>query len=113
MLFNKRDINALPFTGSTNWQYSGSTIVAKKVSRNQSPHRMISGIQMKWIHIRLKLTLLKVLIKNYDSPLDWVKGLQYLVKLRRRFLGDHALKKNGASEWQILHGLVYTGLERY
>jgi MoaA/NifB/PqqE/SkfB family radical SAM enzyme len=109
MLFNKRDINALPFTGSTNWQYSGSTIVAKKVSRNQSPHRMISGIQMKWIHIRLKLTLLKVLIKNYDSPLDWVKGLQYLVKLRRRFLGDHALKKMARVSGKYYMGLYTPG----
>ncbi len=62
----------------------------------------IAGFRMKLIHIKLKISLIKIAIRCYNNPLDWIKSLHYLVKLRRRFLGDNKLQK-----------LVYSGGKYY
>ncbi|MCH7783918.1 MAG: radical SAM protein [Bacteroidetes bacterium] len=63
---------------------------------------IISGFKQKLVHTRLKISLLKIAIKCYRNPLDWLNALHYLVKLRRRFLGDNKL-----------HKLVYAGGKYY
>ena len=55
--------------------------------------QIISGFRMRLIHTLLKLSLINIAMKCYRNPLDWIKSLRYLVKLRRRFLGDHKLQK--------------------
>ena len=56
-------------------------------------HQIISGLCMRLIHIWLKLSLIRIAMTCYPDPLDWIRSLQYLVRLRRRFLGDHKLQK--------------------
>ena len=56
-------------------------------------HQIISGLYMRSIHIGLKLSLIGIAMTCYRNPLDWIRSLQYLVRLRRRFLGNHKLQK--------------------
>jgi len=56
-------------------------------------HKIISGLYMRSIHIGLKLSLIGIAMTCYRNPLDWIRSLQYLVRLRRRFLGNHKLQK--------------------
>ncbi|WP_223034710.1 radical SAM/SPASM domain-containing protein [Hanstruepera marina] len=70
---------------------------------------IISGLSLKFIHLKLKLSLLKIAIICYNNPLDWVKSLFYLVKLRRRFLGDNFLKKMIYSNGRYYMGLYTPG----
>lgn len=109
MLFNKQNTETLPYTGSVDWQYSDGVGATKEVSSGTSPRSIIWGIKMKWIHSRLKITLLKILIKQYDNPIDWIKGLHFLVQLRRRFLGDHTLKKMARVNGKYYMGLYTPG----
>lgn len=61
---------------------------------SKSPsHTIVTGIRIKLIHLKLKLSLISIAINCYKNPLDWYKALLYLVKLRRRFLGDHKIRK--------------------
>lgn len=68
-------------------------IRAETSVQNTSDSQIVSGWKKSWIHLQLKYTLLKVLVRCYKNPLDWLRGLRYLVKLRRRFLGDHNVRK--------------------
>lgn len=72
------------------------------------PH-FISGFRMKWIHFRLKCSLLNIAISCYRNPLDWVRSLRYLVRLRRRFLGDNRLKKMVNIDGRYYMGLYTPG----
>ncbi len=109
MLFNRRDINTLPFTGGEEWQFGNERKVLEEQSRNQNPKSMRSGFFLNWIHFRLKLTLIKVLIREYKNPIDWFLGLQYLIKLRRRFLGNQRLKKMAYVDGKYYMGLYTPG----
>lgn len=66
---------------------------------------MVYGLKKTWIHFRLKLSLLKILIESYSSPMDWLHGLKYLIKLRRKFLGNHSIRKMA-----LISGKYYMGL---
>jgi len=55
--------------------------------------RIVTGLRLKLIRLRIKLTLLKVIIKCYHNPLDWIQSLRYLIRLRRRFLGNNIVHK--------------------
>jgi len=55
--------------------------------------RMVSGLRLKFIQLRIKVTLLSVIIKCYRNPLDWIRALLYLIRLRRRFLGNDKVCK--------------------
>jgi MoaA/NifB/PqqE/SkfB family radical SAM enzyme len=109
MLFNKRNTETLPFTGSVDWQYNEGTSIVKERSINHSQSRIIFGSEKNWAHLKLKITLLKVLIRQYNNPLDWIRGLYYLIKLRRRFLGDHTLKKMAFVDGRYYMGLFTPG----
>lgn len=66
---------------------------------------MVHGIKKSWVHFRLKLSLLNILIESYPNPADWFKGLRFLVKLRRKFLGENRIKKMA-----LISGKYYMGL---
>ena len=53
----------------------------------------VTGVRLELIRLRIKLTLLKVIIKSYRNPLDWIRSLRYLIRLRRRFLGNNKVHK--------------------
>lgn len=66
---------------------------------------LITGGTKSLVHLKLKLSLLRILIQNYSSPIDWINGLKFLVKLRRKFLGNHRLSKMA-----LVSGKYYMGL---
>lgn len=72
-------------------------------------HQIISGLRMRLIHIWLKLSLIRIAMTCYPDPLDWIRSLQYLVKLRRRFLGDHKLQKMVYVDGKYYMGLYIPG----
>jgi len=53
----------------------------------------ITGLKLRLIQLRIKLTFLKVIIQCYSNPIDWFKALSYLIQLRRRFLGNNKVQK--------------------
>lgn len=55
--------------------------------------RFISGVAFKRRLFIMRLSLLGIIIKTYRNPLRWFMALQFLIRLRKRFLGDYNLKK--------------------
>jgi len=55
--------------------------------------QMVTGLRLKVVQLKIKGTLLKVIIKCYRNPLDWIGALLYLIRLRRRFLGNDKVHK--------------------
>jgi len=89
-------------------------VVEQETSANVSSEMgdtgyIISGIRQEIVHIRLKLSLIKIAMKCYHSPLDWIKALLYLVKLRRRFLGDNSIQKMAFARGKYYMGLYTPG----
>lgn len=72
-------------------------------------HSIIPGFRMRLIHIWLKLSLIGIAMKCYTNPLDWISSLRYLVRLRRRFLGDHKLQKMVFVDGKYYMGLYIPG----
>ncbi|MDH3698462.1 MAG: radical SAM protein [Flavobacteriaceae bacterium] len=54
---------------------------------------IISGWRKTWVHLKLRWTLVRVMMRCYRNPLDWIRGLWYLVKLRRSFMGNNRVQK--------------------
>ncbi len=65
----------------------------QSVRSGQNGPETISGLRKSLLHTRLRLTLLSELMACYPNPLDWIRGLRYLIRLRRNILGDHRLWK--------------------
>ncbi|MEY8021910.1 radical SAM/SPASM domain-containing protein [Muriicola sp. SD30] len=109
MLFDKRNANTLPLTGAKNWSVEED--IQSKVERPLNLRRssIISGKKKALVHLKLKLSLLKILIRHYRNPLDWIRGLRFLIKLRRRFLGDHVLRKMAFVDGKYYMGLFTPG----
>jgi MoaA/NifB/PqqE/SkfB family radical SAM enzyme len=66
---------------------------SQRSSRVKIGARTIHGYQKSIIHLRLRITLLGVLISCYRNPADWIRGLRYLIRLRKKVLGNHRLRK--------------------
>ncbi len=71
--------------------------------------KAIVGFAKSWLHYRIKLTLLGILISNYRNPLDWVSGINYLIQLRKKFLGDFEIKKMVKVDEKYYMGLYTPG----
>lgn len=54
---------------------------------------ILSGWRKNYIHGRIILSLIQLTWEHYKNPLDVVRALQYLSRLRKRFFGDPRLKK--------------------
>ena len=54
---------------------------------------MITGLKMKMAQTLMRLSLVRIAAKCYRNPLDWIRSLRFLVRLRKRFLGDYHLQK--------------------
>jgi len=72
-------------------------------------HRIVTGWRLKFIRLRIKLTLLKVIIKCYRNPIDWIQSLVYLIRLRRRFLGNNKVYKMAYANGKYHIGLYSPG----
>ena len=55
--------------------------------------KIVTGLRLRLIQLRIKLTFLKVIISCYPNPIDWIQSLRYLIRLRRRFLGNNRVQK--------------------
>jgi MoaA/NifB/PqqE/SkfB family radical SAM enzyme len=82
--------------------------IASNFKSKPSP-KIIVGSEKNWIHFRLKVSLLKIIASNYSNPLDWIKALSYLVKQRRKFLGDYRIKKMVQIDGKYYMGLYTPG----
>lgn len=83
----------------------------KKERGNKAIHksRIVSGLAMHLVHIKLRLTLVSVAMHCYSDPRDWPKALRYLVKLRRKFLGDSEIRKMAFAGGKYYMGLFTPG----
>ena len=54
---------------------------------------IISGFKKEYVHFKLKMSLVKTAIACYRNPLFWFKSLQYLIRLRRKYLSDNRIRK--------------------
>ncbi len=66
--------------------------VSSLIDSSVKPNNVI-GWKLKFIRLRIKLTLLKVIIQCYRNPIDWIGSLLYLIRFRRRFLGNNKVHK--------------------
>jgi MoaA/NifB/PqqE/SkfB family radical SAM enzyme len=72
-------------------------------------NRIICGSRKWLIHIKLKFSLIKIAARVYNNPLEWIGALRYLVKLRKRFLGNHRLQKMVYANGNYYMGLYTPG----
>ena len=79
------------------------------INESLRDNKIINGLTMRLVHLRLKLSLLKIAVQTYDNPLDWFRMLHYLVKLRKRFLGSHKLQKMIYANGKYYMGLYTPG----
>lgn len=83
-------------------------IVSKAICSSNVPYNVI-GLKMRWIHLKLKFSLLRIAMSCYNNPINWFLSLHYLVKLRRRFLGNHRVQKMVLSGGKYYMGLYTPG----
>lgn len=57
------------------------------------PPKIIKGFRLRFIQLRIRLTFLKVITSCYRNPKDWIRSISYLIRLRRRFLGNNKVHK--------------------
>ena len=55
--------------------------------------KIVTGLRLRFIQLRIKLTFLKVITSCYHNPIVWIQSLRYLIRLRRRFLGNNRVQK--------------------
>lgn len=67
--------------------------------------KVISGFEKEWVHFKIRLSLVLIIIKSYANPKDWISAFKYLVKLRKKFLGNYKLNK-----MVKVNGKYYMGL---
>lgn len=67
-------------------------LISTTIDTSKGP-KMITGFKLKLIQLQIKFTFLKVIIKCYNNPIDWVRSLRYLIQLRRSFLGNSKVQK--------------------
>lgn len=72
-------------------------------------NEIVTGWRLKFIRIRIKATLLKVIMKCYRNPIDWIRSLVYLIRLRRRFLGNNKVYKMAYANGKYHIGLYTPG----
>ncbi len=88
---------------------AGHTAKPDEVAEKAAKQRIITGWEMHLIHFRLRLTLLLVITRCYSNPLDWVRALRYLVRLRKKFLGDSEIRKMAYAGGRYYMGLYTPG----
>lgn len=57
------------------------------------PPKIITGLRLRFVQLRIRFTFLKVITSCYRNPIDWVRSISYLIRLRRRFLGNNEVHK--------------------
>lgn len=70
---------------------------------------IINGIGKEWVHFKIKVSLMLIIIKAYSAPKDWFLAFKYLVKLRKKFLGNYKLNKMVWANGKYYMGLYTPG----
>ncbi len=72
---------------------------------NSINNTFIIGFQLWRFRVKMRLRLLKLIVINYSSPIDWVKAYNYLKTMRKNILGIPKIHK-------LVHvnGKYYMGL---
>lgn len=81
----------------------------KKHNSKEIDSRIINGFEKNWRHFGLCLSLLYIIIKSYPNPYNWLGAFKYLVRLRKKFLGDFKLKKMAKVDGKYYMGLYTPG----
>ena len=81
-------------------------LISTTIDISEEP-RILTGFNLNLIRLRLKFTFLKIAVKCYDNPIDWIRSIQYLVRLRRRLLGNNKVHKMVYADGKYYLG-VYT-----
>jgi len=93
-----------PSEGSFSIEKTTSVPALKKHSA-----KMLSGAPMHFVHLKLKLSLLGIAMRCFSNPLNWIRSLRYLIRLRRKFLGDHSIQKMAYAGGKYYMGLYTPG----
>lgn len=88
---------------------NSSTIVSKHKNFANKNNVIINGIRKSFIHLKLKWSLIKIAMNSYKNPIDWIRSLNYLVTLRRKFLGNNRLQKIVCANGKYYMGLYTPG----
>lgn len=72
-------------------------------------NKIISGFEKEWVHFKIRLSLVVIIIKTYSNPKDWVLAFKFLVQLRKKFLGDYQLNKMAKANGKYYMGLYTPG----
>ena len=91
------------------WPGSDNKVKVKTCDNEFKRSHIINGTKLNLVHLRLKLSLLGVAIKHYNRPIDWIKALRDLIRLRRKFLGNHRLRKMVYADGKYYMGLYTPG----
>ena len=90
--------------------WTKSIHVVKNVSfSGKNNIEIISGLRKQFVHLKLKWSLFKIGMYTYDNPVDWFRVVLYLIKLRRKFLGDNKLQKMVYADGKYYMGLYTPG----
>ncbi|WP_228850588.1 radical SAM/SPASM domain-containing protein [Aegicerativicinus sediminis] len=60
-------------------------------------------------HWFLRFSLIKILIETYKNPFDWIRGMIFLIRLRKSVLGEFTLKKMVEVDGKSYMGLYTPG----
>ena len=69
---------------------NGNAIAVRNGPRSQ---KLISGIRKEWIELIIRINIAIIAIRNYSNPVQWIKILGNLDKLRRNILGERRIRK--------------------
>lgn len=67
-------------------------LISSTIDTSRGP-KIITGLRLKLVRFHIKFTLIKVILQCYRNPIIWFQSLHYLIKLRRRFLGNTKVHK--------------------
>lgn len=69
-------------------------VTSKKYEGSTTPRTaIISGWRKNYINIRIIFSIIKIARECYENPRDVLRGLKYLISLRKKFIGDFRIKK--------------------
>ena len=72
-------------------------------------NRMITGLEKNWVHFKIRVSLVVIIIKTYWNPIDWILAFKFLIQLRKKFLGNYQLNKMVKANGKYYMGLYTPG----
>lgn len=79
------------------------------VNQGLNNNRIINGFRKDWVHLKIRISLLAIIMGTYANPRDWFLAFKYLVQLRKKFLGNYKLNKMVKANGKYYMGLYTPG----